>query len=44
MSKVFGSVLLAGPRWILRASDRRRRRAELRHQEMLATLRAGQQR
>jgi hypothetical protein len=41
MGKMFGSILLAVPRGILRAGDRRRRRAQLRHQEMLATLRAG---
>ncbi len=44
MRNVLGSVLMQIPRRVLRVSDRRRRRAELRRQEMLATLRAGQQR
>ena len=44
MSGFFGKVLTSVPRAIVRHSDRRRRLARLRHEEMLATLRAGRQR
>jgi hypothetical protein len=44
MSRFVTSVLTAVPRAIVRHTDRRRRNAQLRREEMLATLRAGQQR
>lgn len=44
MGGFIGDLLAAVPRAIVRHSDRRRRLARLRHEEMLATLRAGQHR
>ena len=44
MSKFIGALLGSVPRRIVQMSDKRRRVARLRHEEMLATLRAGQQR
>lgn len=44
MGRFIGDLLASVPRAIVRQSDRRRRVARLRHEEMLATLRAGQMR
>lgn len=44
MGRFIGELLASVPRRIVRIGDRRRRVAQLRHEEMLATLRAGQHR
>jgi hypothetical protein len=42
MAGFLGELLTAVPRALVRHTDRRRRIARLRQEEMLATLRAGQ--